>query len=140
MKIEKYKDKFFEKLEILIKELKLNYDLNDFINKVRNNKGEIFLLMNNKDCIGFVSGYEAKLSEKEKLIIKTPLAEINNLYLLENYKKEVNYKLLLNSIEYFFKENGFEYILFKLDYLKNDMQIFEKNGYNTRKITMEKKI
>ncbi len=140
MRIEKYNDNFFGKLENLIKKLNLNFDLYDFIDKINNNNGNIFLLINNEECVGFVSGHEANLSDKERLTIKFPLAEINNLYLLENYKETPNYKLLLNSIEDFFKEKGYEYIVFKLDCLRNDIQNFEKMGYNTRKVTMEKKI
>lgn len=140
MRIEIYSNETSKNLEDLIVFFGLNYKLKEFVEKIKNNNGNIFLLFDKERCVGFVSGYESILTEKEKLFIKSPIAEINNLYLMNEYKNEENYKLLLNTMEDYLKEKGYEYIMLKLDSLYNDFKLLEKLGYHTRKITFEKKI
>lgn len=130
-----------EKLNIITPEFREIY-FKDMIDNVNNNEGIIYVAKENDHIIGFIAGVIVKYDELDKYEYKVHRrGEVIELMVTNSVQSKGVGSKLLECMEDYFKKIGCLYI--QIDVFgdnKNAIKFYDKHGYNSRLITVVKKI
>lgn len=130
-----------EKLNIVTPEFREVY-FKDMIDNVNNNDGIIYVAKENDRVVGFIAGVLVKYDDIDKYgyaIHKR--GEVIELMVTNDVQSKGIGSKLLNTIENYFKSIGCIYIQIDVfGYNKNAIKFYDKHGYDSRLITVVKKI
>ena len=160
MKIIEYEDKYLDDVKDLLLELgnyivsidkdnleNIHHDyydkiaLND-LDKVKKYDGKCYLAMENNQVLGLIMGIIRQYDEYDYLDYKCPKeGEIIELIVTKNTRSKGIGKLLMQTMEDYFKSVGCEYVLVDVfAYNENAINFYDKRGYHSRMYTNIKKL
>ena len=130
-----------EKLNIITPEYRENY-FKEMIERINNNEGKIFIAKENNKIIGFIAGIIVKYDESDKYeYVIHRRGEVIELMVNESVQSKGIGTELLKTIEDYFKSIGCIYIQIDVfGYNTKAIKFYKKHKYNSRLITMVKKI
>jgi ribosomal protein S18 acetylase RimI-like enzyme len=112
------------------------------LDKVNKNSGKCYLAVENNKAIGLIMGCIFPYEEYDYLDYKCPKrGEITELVVSSKVRSKGIGNLLMSEMENYFKECGCEYVLVDVfGYNDNAIKFYDKHGYDSRLITVVKKI
>lgn len=160
MKIIEYEAKYLEDVKDLLVELEkyiisIDSDNLDNLNSdyrekmavknlkyVYGNDGKCFLAVNENKVIGMIMGCITKYDEFDYLDYKCPKrGEVVELIVTSKVRSSGIGKMLMNTLEDYFKSAGCEYIITDVfAYNENAIKFYSKMGFHNRMHTIIKKI
>ena len=160
MKIVEYKEKYLEDVRDLLVELEeyiVSIDKDELdhvhpeyrdkkaildLDEVNKYNGKCYLALDNDKVVGLIMGIIIEYDEYDYLDYKCPKkGEITELVVTKNVRSTGVGKLLINSMEEYFRDNNCEYIKVEV-FAYNDKAInfYTNDGYHSRMYDMIKKI
>ena len=160
MKIIEYEDKYLEDVKDLLVELEeyiLSIDKDNLdqlheeyrdkmalldLDEVNKYNGKCYLAIEEDKVVGMIMGIIPPYDEYDYLDYKCPKkGEITELIITKKTRSKGIGTKLMNKIEEYFKNEGCEYILVDVfGYNEIGINFYQKEGYNTRMLTMIKKV
>lgn len=160
MKIIEYKNKYLEDVKDLLVELEeyiLTIDKDNLdrlhpeyrdkmaildLEEVNNNEGKCYLAIENEKIVGLIMGYVRVYDEYDYLDYKCPRSgEISELIVSNKVRSKGIGKLLMNTMEEYFKSIDCEYIFIDVfAYNTTAIKFYERQGYHIRGLIDIKKI
>lgn len=137
-------DRYIESIDNL---KRLHYDtrwpikaMDNMSKNAQEKNGAIFVAENNGIIVGFVEGHQEEQSEESLSSIGVKkIGRINELFVTKDYRSQHIGTMLMDAIEGYFKENGFESIflgVFAPNKIAKDFYL--KHGYTEREIELIK--
>ena len=160
MKIIEYENKYLTDVKDLLVELEeyilsidkdnldqLHPDYHDKmanidLEKVSENNGKCFLAIENGKAVGVIMGIVRKYDKYDYLDYKCPKSgEITELIISKNVRSKGLGKLLMKSMEDYFKSIDCKYVVIDVfAYNKLAIDFYNKQGYHTRELIDIKKL
>jgi len=109
---------------------------------VEDNEGKIFVAKENDKIIGFIAGIIMKFEENDKYsYVIHKRGEVTELMVTNSLQAKGIGSKLLETMENYFKSVGCEYIQIDVfGYNTNAIKFYDKHNYETRMLTVVKKI
>lgn len=130
-----------ERLNIVTPEFREVY-FKDMIDNVNNNEGIIYVAKEDNKIVGFIAGVLVEYDDIDKYgYVIHKRGEVIELMVTNNVQSKGIGSKLLEKIEEYFKSIGCLYIQIDVfGYNKNAIKFYDKHGYDSRLITVVKKI
>ncbi len=114
----------------------------DMMNKVKENKGKIYIACEGEKQIGFVAGIMEEQTEDDRLNNGAMVSgRIIELFVEEEYRGKGVGKLLMEKIEQYLKEQGSTHLFVEVFAPNKDTyEIYKKFGYKDISIDMYKSL
>jgi len=130
-----------EKLNIITPEFREIY-FKMTMDEVEDNEGKIFVAKENDKIIGFIAGIIMKFEENDKYsYVIHKRGEVTELMVTNSLQAKGIGSKLLETMENYFKSVGCEYIQIDVfGYNTNAIKFYDKHNYETRMLTVVKKI
>lgn len=160
MQIIEYEDKYLEDVRDLLVELEeyiISIDKDNLdqlhpeyrekmalldLKEVNENNGKCYLAIENNQVIGLIMGIIPEFDEYDYLDYKCPKrGEITELIVTAKVRSNGVGKLLIDTMEKYFKDMGCEYVIVDVfAYNEVGKNFYNRNGYHARMETQIKKI
>ncbi len=160
MQIIEYEDKYLEDVRDLLVELEeyiISIDKDNLdqlhpeyrekmalldLKEVNENNGKCYLAIENNQVIGLIMGIIPEFDEYDYLDYKCPKrGEITELIVTAKVRSKGVGKLLIDTMEKYFKDMGCEYVIVDVfAYNEVGKNFYNRNGYHARMETQIKKI
>lgn len=132
-------DKF--NLNIMSKDYRKKY-FEFMLDDCKNNKGEIFVALDDSEVVGFIAGHIQAYDERDRLDYTCPKKGIVlELIVKKGIRKIGVGSMILKTMEDYFKSVNCEFVQIDVfAYNETAKKFYYKNGYTDRMITVFKKI
>ncbi len=112
------------------------------LEKVKNNNGKCYLVVENEKAIGLIMGYVRTYDEYDYLDYKCPKSgEISELIISKEARGKGIGKQLMKKMENYFKSINCEYVFLDVfAYNKNAVEFYKKDGYHSRMLIDVKRL